>query len=119
MQVNAIPVPLADEWKIKNAFNDKAEEHNLEFEPIPNLTEAQQLPERGPYFVAELPDESTLLCLKMKFFPLHFGREVFCSSELFDCEEKVDWRECSLSKEQEEQYVKEFREEFKEFDFTI
>lgn len=30
----------------------------------------------GPYFVAELPDDSTLITRQMKHFPLHFARYV-------------------------------------------
>lgn len=119
LQINVIPLDKSLEWKIKHSFQDKAEEYKLNLETIPKLTEPTQLPERGPYFMAELPDDSTLLCKQMKMFPLHFGREVFCSTEIFDCEEKCDWRECSLAKDIEMDYVKEFRKEFKPFDFTM
>lgn len=118
LQINVIPVEKSLEWKIKHAFQDKAEEYNLPLETLPKL-HVEHLPERGPYFVAELPDDVTLLCKQMKMFPLHFGREVFCSAELFDCEGKSDWRECSLTKEVELDYVKRFRLEFKPFDFTM
>lgn len=118
VQINVVPVDKSLEWKIKHAFQDKAEEYNLPLETLPKL-QIEHLPERGPYFVAELPDDVTLLCKQMKQFPLHFGREVFCSSELFDCDEKSDWRQCSLTKEVEMDYVKKFREEFKPFDFTM
>lgn len=119
LQINVVPVDKSLEWKIKHAFEDKSEEYNLPFETLPRLTEATQLPERGPYFVAELPNESTLICRQMKMFPLHFGREVFCSAEMLDCEEKGDWRQCNLDKDTEIQHVKDFRSEFKPFDFTM
>lgn len=118
LQINALPIDESLEWKIKHAFEDKAAEYNLEFETIPQLTEAKQLPHQGPYFVAELPNESSLLCRQMKMFPLHFGREVFCSSELYNTEDKIDWRDCSLSREEENEYVKNFREEFQPFDVS-
>lgn len=118
LQINVIPVDKALAWKIKHAFEDKAEEYNLPLETLSKL-QVEHLPERGPYFVAELPDDVTLLCKQMKLFPLHFGREVFCSPELFDCEGKSDWHECSLTKETEVDYVKKFRTEFQPFDFTM
>lgn len=119
LQLNAVPVDKELEWKIKHAIDDKADEYNLPFETLPPLTEATQLPDRGPYFMAELPNETTLLCRQMKHFPLHFGREIFCSSEVLDCEDKVDWRQCNLDKDVEIDYVKRFRDEFKPFDFTM
>lgn len=118
VQINVVPVDKSLEWKIKHTFEDKADEYSLPFETSPKL-EVVDLPERGPYFVAELPDETTLLCKQMSKFPLHFGREVFCSAELLDCEGKADWRQCTLSKETETEYVTKFREEFKPFDFTL
>lgn len=91
----------------------------------------------GPYFVAELPDDSTLITRQMKHFPLHFARynpeyvvqylciyiyslcrDVFCSENLLNCDEKVNWKECQLEQEEETAYVEEFRKSFAPFDFT-
>lgn len=119
LQINAVPVSKEIEWQIKPSFDDKAEEHSIQFETIPELTEPTQLPETGPYFTAELPDDSTLITRSMKNFPLHFGREVMCAETLLDCEDKTDWKECQLSKDEEVEMVKQFRNEFKEFDFTV
>ncbi|XP_062132153.1 CWF19-like protein 1 homolog isoform X1 [Drosophila sulfurigaster albostrigata] len=105
-------------WKIKHSFEDKAEEFNLEFETLPALDSPKMLPEMGPYFVAELPDDSTLITRQMKHFPLHFARDVFCSENLLNCDEKVNWKECLLEKEEETAYVEEFRKSFAPFDFT-
>ncbi|EDW02397.1 CWF19-like protein 1 homolog [Drosophila grimshawi] len=105
-------------WKIKHSFEDKAEEFNLEFETVPVLTSPQMLPEMGPYFVAELPDESTLITRQMKHFPLHFARDVFCSENLLNCDEKVNWKDCLLERDEEVANVEEFRKIFAPFDFT-
>ncbi|KAL7735607.1 hypothetical protein ACLKA6_009564 [Drosophila palustris] len=105
-------------WKIKHSFEDKAEEFNLEFETLPALTSAKMLPEMGPYFLAELPDDSTLITRQMKHFPLHFARDVFCAENLLNCDEKVNWKDCLLDKEEETAYVEGFRKAFAPFDFT-
>ncbi|ALC41443.1 CG7741 [Drosophila busckii] len=105
-------------WKIKHSFEDKAEEFNFELETLPPLTSQSMLPERGPYFLAELPDDSTLLTRQMKHFPMHFARDVFCAENLLNCDEKVNWKECLLEKEEEIQYVQDFRKGFAPFDFT-
>lgn len=117
-QINVIAVNINIEWQIKHTFDDKAEEYNINFDTMPMLTDASQLP-TGPYFVAELPDNTTLLTKQMKKFPLHFGREVFCSENLLHCEEKIDWRQCLLTKDTEVLIVKEIRDSFKPFDVTI
>ncbi|KAJ6641197.1 CWF19-like protein 1 like [Pseudolycoriella hygida] len=117
--INVVAVNEDLDWRIKHSFDDRAEEYNLNLETIPRLTEATQLPEKGPYFVAELPDNTTLMTRQMKQFPLHFGREVFCNSSLLNCEDKIDWRESVISKEEEIAMVKRFRDKFKPFDFTL
>lgn len=45
-------------------------------------------------------------------------RDVFCSENLLNCDEKVDWRACNLDTDSETALVKSFREKFSKFDFT-
>lgn len=118
LHINVCPIDKSKEWKIKHAFEDKAEEYNLPIETLPKLTEPMQLPERGPYFLAELPDDSAIICRQMKQFPINFGREVVIAAS-DENDDKTNWRDCLLSKEIETEYVKKFRNEFKPFDFTI
>lgn len=118
LHINVCPIDKSNEWKIKHAFEDKAEEYNLQFETIPKLEDATQLPDRGPYFAAELPDDSMMLCRQMKQFPINFGREAIIAAS-DESEDKTNWRDCLLSKEIETDYVKQFRNEFKPFDFTV
>ncbi|XP_030388604.1 CWF19-like protein 1 homolog [Scaptodrosophila lebanonensis] len=118
LQINVLGFEEGYAWKIKHSFEDKAEEYKLEFETMPALTSPEMLPELGPYFLAELPDESTLITRNMKQFPLHFARDVFCSENLLNCDEKVNWRECQLDKDEELALVKSFRKNFAPFDFT-
>lgn len=119
MQINVMAVDTAVEWQIKNAFDDIAEKYSLVMDVLPSLTDSSDLPPQGPYFVAELPDNTTLLTRQMKTFPLHFGREVFCAECLLNCENKVDWKECSLTKDEEVALVKRLRESFRPVDFTL
>lgn len=44
--------------------------------------------------------------------------QVFASNALLDCEEKVDWRNCALGKEEEAELTKKLKEQFKPFDFA-
>ncbi|XP_055836731.1 CWF19-like protein 1 homolog [Episyrphus balteatus] len=119
LQINALGIDEGYAWKIKHGFEDKAEEYNITFDSLPEIKEPSELPQRGPYFVAELPDRTTLLTQNMKQFPIHFAREVFCSENLLNCDEKTDWKDCSLTKDEEIELVKQFREKYKKFDFTL
>uniref|UniRef100_A0A1B0DI84 CWF19-like protein 1 n=1 Tax=Phlebotomus papatasi TaxID=29031 RepID=A0A1B0DI84_PHLPP len=117
LQVNAVPLDTSIAWQLSECFENTAEFYKLDFEKLPKLASASELPS-GPYFAAELPEEMTLLTRQMKNFPLHFGREVLCSENLLNCDEKIDWKDCQLDIEQEKEIVKQFKENFKAFDFT-
>lgn len=87
LQINVLAFEEGYAWKIKHSFEDKAEEFNLEFETLPALDSVKMLPEMGPYFLAELPDDSTLITRQMKHFPIHFARCVdkpTCCSQFSD-----------------------------------
>lgn len=45
-------------------------------------------------------------------------RDVFCSENLLNCDEKVDWKACKLNKEEEVALVENFRKKFSKYDFT-
>uniref|UniRef100_A0A182TZS0 Chitin-binding type-2 domain-containing protein n=1 Tax=Anopheles melas TaxID=34690 RepID=A0A182TZS0_9DIPT len=119
LQINAIGIDDNVAWKIQHVLEDKGEEFSVQLEKVPKLTAPSDLPERGPYFVAELPDDTVMLTRQMKGFPLHFGREIICADNLLNCEEKADWRQCNCTKEEEDEMVKNFRESFKPYDFTV
>lgn len=76
MQINAIGLDKDQEWKIKDTFNEKAEEFGIQFEELPKITNSKDLPENSPYFVVELPDNTTLLTRQMAKFNINFGREL-------------------------------------------
>lgn len=72
-----------------------------------------------PYFFMELPDKTKLFVAIKKNFPIQFGRELLASEAILNCPEKVDWKQCKMSKEEEIECVKNLREGFKPFDFTL
>ncbi|XP_058464437.1 CWF19-like protein 1 homolog [Malaya genurostris] len=119
LQINAIGIDNNVAWKIKHVLEDKSEEHNLTLETAELPSSPADLPQKTPYFVAELPDGTMMFTKQMKQFPLHFGREIICADNLLNCEEKIDWRQCNLEKEAEDAMAQSFRESFKPYDFTI
>lgn len=42
-----------------------------------------------------------------------------CAENLLNSEDKIDWRECKLSKDEEIDLVKQFRTKFATFDFNV
>ncbi|CAO1299250.1 unnamed protein product [Diamesa hyperborea] len=118
LQINAIGIAKDMEWQIKATFDDKSEEFGLSFETIPKLESSKDLPDNAPYFVIELPGNDTLLTRKMNRFPINFGRDFLCAETLLNCEDKIDWRNCLLPKNIENDIVKTFRDTYKDFDFT-
>nr|XP_019536953.2 CWF19-like protein 1 homolog [Aedes albopictus] len=119
LQINAIGVDNNVAWKIQHVLEDKSEEHNITLETVPKPQSPADLPQKCPYFVAELPDGNVMFTKQMRNFPLHFGREIICADNLLNCEEKIDWRQCNLEKEEEEAITKKFRESFQPYDFTV
>lgn len=45
-------------------------------------------------------------------------REVLCSPLLLSAPERVDWRQCSVGKDEETAMAAQMRSNFKPFDFT-
>lgn len=118
MQVNAIGIDKELEYQIRSTLDDKAEEFSLTFETIPPLSSAKDLPEKSPFFVVELPNEDTLITRQMNRFPINFGRDFVCAETLLNAEDRIDWRNCQISKNIEEDIVRNFKAGYKDFDFT-
>uniref|UniRef100_A0A915D2X6 CWF19-like protein 1 n=1 Tax=Ditylenchus dipsaci TaxID=166011 RepID=A0A915D2X6_9BILA len=119
LTLQLIPVPKSAGKALRSSFLNAARLKNIEFT---FLKENEQLPElinEGcPYFYVELPDGTRMISRSMSGFPIQFGREVLCGKALLDAEEKIDWKNCELSKEKEAGMTMALKEQFKPFDFT-
>lgn len=82
----------------------------------------QVLPTGVPYFTIELPD-GTVLYTKIQGsnnkFPLNFGREVLATGAILNKPERVEWKDCVLKREEEEELVQRIRTDFEPYDFTL
>jgi len=119
LQIQVVPVDkdLSDE--VKKVFLDNAAEMEIDMNEIPPHVPLSQLAVQGQaYFYVEDPAKNKLFGRINKNFPLQFGREVLADSKLLDMEDRVDWKTCSMSKEEETECTKEFRKSFSPFDFT-
>ncbi|XP_063540410.1 CWF19-like protein 1 [Cydia strobilella] len=119
MQIQCVPVPRASEPQLLEVFQDEAGINSVQIEVLPPYSEMSQVTMPGmPYFHAELPSGEQLFANTKPNFPLQFGRDVLSSAEILDCEDKADWRQCLLSRDQEDAFVADFRTKFRPYDFT-
>lgn len=120
MQVQAIPVPGETLGDIKEAFMEVANENGIELDEIPKLSDiAQVAPPGTPFFYAELPSGEKLYHRVKKNFPLQFGREAVASPLILNTPERIDWRECKISQDQETELRNKIRAGFQPYDFTL
>ncbi|XP_057591770.1 CWF19-like protein 1 isoform X4 [Hippopotamus amphibius kiboko] len=122
LQLQVVPVPLsrcaADD--IKDAFVIQAQEQQIELLEIPEHSDIKQIAQPGAaYFYVELDTGEKLFHRIKKNFPLQFGREVLASEAILNIPDKSDWRQCQISKEEEETLARRFRKDFEPFDFTL
>ncbi|XP_053614900.1 CWF19-like protein 1 homolog [Plodia interpunctella] len=119
MQIQCVPVPKSTSMQILEVFQDEAGINSIQLEVLPPFAQLAQLALPGaPYFHAELPSGEQIYARPHKHFPLQFGRDVLSSAPILNCEDKSDWRQCLLSREEEISHVASFREKFKPFDFS-
>uniref|UniRef100_A0AC35UGY1 CWF19-like protein 1 homolog n=1 Tax=Rhabditophanes sp. KR3021 TaxID=114890 RepID=A0AC35UGY1_9BILA len=119
VQINLIPVPNNVVKYLHSSFVKEAEQKEISLITLDKEKEIFDVVNPGiPYFYVELPDGSKLYTDKLKNFPLQFAREVLASHKILDCPEKEDWKDCTLTKEEETSVTAELKELFKPFDFT-
>ncbi|KAK3593978.1 hypothetical protein CHS0354_040718 [Potamilus streckersoni] len=120
LQIQVVPVPSESVPELKESFLQEAESESLELSEIPLHSDIKQIISVGvPYFYAELPKGEKLLHKISKQFPLQFGRSVLAGSAILNMPERVDWKACSMSQEQEKETAREFKDTFKPFDFNM
>ncbi|KAL3841854.1 hypothetical protein ACJMK2_019951 [Sinanodonta woodiana] len=120
LQIQVVPVPAESVPELKESFLQEAESESLELSEIPLHSDIKQIISVGvPYFYVELPTGEKLLHRISKQFPLQFGRSVLAGPAILNMPERVDWKACSMSQEQEKETAKEFKDTFKPFDFNL
>ncbi|XP_066985910.1 CWF19-like protein 1 isoform X2 [Macrobrachium rosenbergii] len=120
LQVQVIPVPMNTVDCIVEIFMNSAASFDLELDEIPKLSDISQVAPPGtPFFYTELPTGEKLYHRVKKNFPLQFGREVLASASVLNVPERVDWRECKMSKDEETEQRNKMRSLFQPYDFTL
>ncbi|CAG2205549.1 CWF19-like protein 1 [Mytilus edulis] len=120
LQIQVVPVPIDCVQELKDAFMQCSEEENVELNEIPKHSDLKQIvPSGTPYFYAEIPSGEKLLHRIKKQFPIQFGRDVLSSVQVLNMPERVDWRNCKISKDKEARLAAKFKEDFKQFDLNL
>lgn len=103
-------------------FQDESDAQGFKLEVLEKHNRLDQvIPPKTPYFTVELAD-GTIMYTKIQGkcdFPLNFGRDVLASGPVLNLPNRVDWRDCILRKQEEEELVQRLRTDFEPFDFTM
>lgn len=51
-----------------------------------------------------------------KHFPLQFGREVLASDDILNLGDKIDWKDCQKSIDEEIEMAQDIRQQFKPYE---
>uniref|UniRef100_A0AAF5DBH1 Cwf19-like C-terminal domain-containing protein n=1 Tax=Strongyloides stercoralis TaxID=6248 RepID=A0AAF5DBH1_STRER len=117
LQINLVPIPNVVVKYLKTSLLTMASVKDIDFTLLDKDTSIWNEIEEGiPYFVIEFPDGSKYFTKKMKNFPLQFGRKVLCSEKLLNNEYKIDWKNCTMDKNEETIVAKTLQQDFKLFD---
>jgi hypothetical protein len=122
MQIQVFALPETKIHLLRDAFLSQALQQNIDLNEIPKYSSLKQiLSDKQAYFYLELPDdEGKYLCeIKQGSFPLEFGRDVIASDLLLNLPDRIHWKNCILSKEDEIKMTKTFREDFKAYDPSV
>ena len=92
----------------------------LDLNEIPDHVPLSQLAVQGQaYLHVETPERDTLFGRIQRNFPLQLGREVMADQRLLDMADRVDWKACSVARDEEVDMTKALRKMFSPFDFTM
>ncbi|XP_055345564.1 CWF19-like protein 1 isoform X2 [Paramacrobiotus metropolitanus] len=121
MQLQVVAVPRREPEKIKELFLQRAEENQLKLTEIPSRSDLRQIMKPGQtFFFAEFDDGSKLLYkIDKKGFPLQFGRDVLAGRAILNVPERLEWRECQISRTEEEANAAAFKSAFRPYDFNF
>lgn len=80
----------------------------------------QVIPPRSPYFQLDLPNGKKFYTRihGSKGFPINFGRDVLAMEPILNKMDRTEWKDCTLSREEEEVLVKKLRTDFEPFEIT-
>ncbi|EGC36123.1 hypothetical protein DICPUDRAFT_87565 [Dictyostelium purpureum] len=107
--LQVIPIPKSLSSKVKSKFIEHSTENNMEFKELPENDNALN----DKYFLLILPNGEKLYSTLPQKSDYQFGRKVMV--DLLGTPEKLNWKDCMVSKEEEMNQTASFRDEFQPF----
>lgn len=134
--VQVVPIPLKLKDKVEKAFLDHGQQQGIEFEDDAEGAMQNCVDGKKSYFRVELPDGKKLVHLMRdtRSFSLQFGRSVssfsvtsWCSwvwfrqviVSLLAMPERLDWKACAQTDEEEKTDTQLFKTAFAVFDPSL
>eukprot|EP01133_Synstelium_polycarpum_P007653 gene7653-8957_t len=113
--IQVVPIPIALQDKLQEAFTNHAEFQNVTMNIIDTFEQFKKDVGDNQYFSVMLPNGKYMYVIVEKgaHFDFQFGRQVLC--DLLGTPERLNWKECALSKEEEEKQTVAFRERFEPY----
>ncbi|KAF5330347.1 hypothetical protein D9619_005485 [Psilocybe cf. subviscida] len=114
--IQVVPVPIRLKDKVEDAFIKEGRPLGIEFEGDPEAALDSCADGRGGYFKVELPDGRKMVHLLNSNvpFPIQFGRQTTVS--LLGTPDRLDWKACMLSEEEDRADAEAFKKAFQPFD---
>lgn len=121
MQIQAVPIPRKASKELKEIFMEEAQGNDIELlELEAGMRLDQVVQAKSPYFALELPNGEVLYTkIKgAKGFPINFGREVLSLGPVLNLPDRIEWKDCTVSKEREIGMINQIRTDFEPYDIT-
>ncbi|KAI6653340.1 hypothetical protein LOD99_3560 [Oopsacas minuta] len=115
LQIQAIPVPEHLSVDIlRSVCVEYCKDAGFEFNLLTANTILADVVGPGyPYLHIEFSDGSSLLHHIRKRFDIHFARCIICDERILNQPDNIDWKKCIISKQEETELAKNFRQLFK------
>ncbi|KAF8163426.1 nuclear protein [Crassisporium funariophilum] len=117
--IQAVPVPLRLKDKIEETFLQEGRAQGIDFEDDPEAAMTSCADGRGSYFKVELPGGRKMVHLLKDNVPfsIQFGRQVLVT--LLGTPDRLDWRACMLSEEEDKDDAQAFKTAFASFNPSV
>jgi len=117
--VQAVPVPLALKDKVEEVFRAEGRMTGIDFEEDADAALGACAGGTGGYFRVDLPDGRKMVHLMKDHVPfsIQFGRQVLVS--LLNTPERMDWKACTLSEDEDRADAQAFKAAFAPFDPSV
>lgn len=117
--IQAVPVPRGLQDKVEEAFVSEGHAQGIDFEPDAEGALEVCNGGRHSYFRVDLPDGRKMVHLMRPHAPfsVQFGRQVLVT--LQNITDRLDWKACMLTEEEDKADVESFRTAFASFDPSL